>query len=605
MLEDQMNEMFDKRRELGIDKRYECKFQILHKYSPRVITWIIAYGYVNLLSRIIKIVESKSRFIGTTGSVNDDISKDISEVVFGTSLELQSGADVNVSFGKYNISILAYSCFFGNENAVDSLVKGGANINAPMANFGSAHFTSYFGNLHLVKYLIKNGADVNNYDKNGRSPLHYAIVGGNLEIVKCLIKSNANVNFCDIDVKSPLNYASYKGHLEIVNCLLNCGADVNCGASCLSAACSSGQYDVVELLIDKIDINRVDDFCDPPLHSAASSGHVDIVKNLIEHGADVNLLCSCGNPLYCATQNGHLHIIEYLMEHGANVNQGYCGDKNTSLLCCASSRGYLEIVKELVRYGADINVCDKDGRSPLCLAAREGHVGIVKYLINRAVNVNVCDLRGRSPLYYASARVYGGHLEIVKYLINKVLSINICDRYGKSLLYYASAGGHLDVVQFLINSDADADYDISCLFVACHRGHYNIVEYLVDKVKNISSCDGSGRSPLYYASAEGQLDIVKCLIMNHADVNCGASCLSAASNRGHFDIVEYLSDKANVNEIQGYSDPPLHSAASSGHLDIVKYLVAHGADVNLLSFWNRVPFIVPQRRDSYTLLNIL
>ncbi|XP_062578122.1 ankyrin repeat domain-containing protein 50-like [Saccostrea cucullata] len=499
-----------------------------------------------------------------------------------------------------------------------------------MANLGSAlHFTSYFGNLHLVKYLIKNGADVNYFDKYGRSPLHYAIVGGNLEIVKCLIKSNANVNFCDIDVKSPLNYASYQGHLEIVNCLLKCGADVNCGASCVSAACSSGQYDVIELLIDKIDINRVDDFCDPPLHSAASSGHVDIVKKLIEHGADVNLLCSCGNPLYCATQNGHLHIIEYLMEHGANVNQGYCGDKNTSLLCCASSK------------------------------AREGHVGIVKYLINRAVNVNVCDLRRRSPLYYASARGYlhiikcliqnladlqvganslsvacsNGHHDAVEYLIDKA-DVNRVEGISDPPMHSAASSGHLNIVEFLVKHGADVNLLTSVgnpLYCATKNSHLHVIEYLVKHGANINQgyCGDTNTSPLCCASSKGYLKIVKELVRLGADVNLndkdGRSPLFYAVCGGHLEIVKYL-----ISSIQVYSDPPLHSAASSeqcadvnhglcddintsplccasskGYLEIVKALVKRCADVNICNLNGDSPLCYASRYGHLEIVKFL
>lgn len=92
------------------------------------------------------------------------------------------------------------------------------------------------------------------------------------------------------------------------------------------------------------------------------------------------------------------------------------------------------------------------------------------------------------------------------------------------------------------------------------------------------------------AAASGNLEKVKEMVENEkvdpsATDSKGYSSMQHASNRGYFEIVEYLgAKKANTK----YQDPgkatALHHAAYKGHMEIVRYLVeVKGDDVNLKS----------------------
>ena len=95
-----------------------------------------------------------------------------------------------------------------------------------------------------------------------------------------------------------------------------------------------------------------------------------------------------------------------------------------------------------------------------------------------------------------------------------------------------------------------------------------------------------GASPLWLASASGNLPLVKLLVENNANVNSTtktkSSPLRAACYDNHLEIVKYLVSKgADVELANRHGHTPLMIASFKGHLDVVRYLVEEcGADVD-------------------------
>ena len=125
------------------------------------------------------------------------------------------------------------------------------------------------------------------------------------------------------------------------------------------------------------------------------------------------------------------------------------------------------------------------GSSLLHLAALHGWMDVVIDLITKyKCDANYKDSWCRIPLHYASA---GGHLEMVKYLINE----QHCDPMSKDTsntpLHYACQYGHQNIVQYLINEQHcdPMSKDISNntpLRYACINGHVHIVQYLLSNI---------------------------------------------------------------------------------------------------------------------------
>ncbi|MFC1781163.1 ankyrin repeat domain-containing protein [Planctomycetota bacterium] len=116
---------------------------------------------------------------------------------------------------------------------------------------------------------------------------------------------------------------------------------------------------------------------------------------------------------------------------------------------------------------------------------------------------------------------------------------------------------------------------------------------------------------LHEASAIGDLEQVKLLLLKGADVNFRERTmrtpLCRAAMNGHKDIVEFLlANGADVNVRDSWpGDTPLHYAVEQGDREMAELLIAHGADVDVKDYNGRTPFIVALTRIDIDMVKLL
>ncbi|KAJ5654803.1 hypothetical protein N7490_001806 [Penicillium lividum] len=141
--------------------------------------------------------------------------------------------------------------------------------------------------------------------------------------------------------------------------------------------------------------------------------------------------------------------------------------------------------------------------------------------------------------------------------------IHVTTKDGWTPLFAASTNGHLEVVKFLYEHGADADIHVAAK---------------------------DGWTALSVASSNGHLEVVEFLYEHGADADIhvatknGWTPLSAASDSGHLEVVKFLYEHgadADIHTAAKNGWTPLSAASSNGHLEVVRFLYEHGADADI------------------------
>lgn len=260
-------------------------------------------------------------------------------------------------------------------------------------------------------------------------------------------------------------------------------------------------------------------------------------------------------------KTGVAEIIELINEGGINASSKTeinIGDvthyANSTPLMIASSYGHYDIAKALIDNGALVNLRADDGFNALMEAVRTGNIEIAKLLIEHNSDINIKNKDGKNMIMIACEK---GNEEMFNILIENNADINEKSSWGASALIYASEKGNINIMQYLIdngidvNGKADDNGDTPLLWAVTGENPYEASKLLIENGANVNATNDSGVAPATILAASTP-KVVKLLKDNGADLDTK--------------FLDYY--------------PPIAIAAGAGNLEIVKALVENGADVN-------------------------
>jgi ankyrin repeat protein len=331
-------------------------------------------------------------------------------------------------------------------------------------------------------------------------------------------------------------------------------------------------------------------------HSTTTSGRSARVGSLLE-----------------AAANGNIDVISKLLRDEKGLVNACDYDMRSALhLSCAE--GHMKIVECLLQNGANAKVKDRWGTEPLQEAMLHGHQQIVARLRDSGVKLSdesISQLESKLCTLAVS-----GDLERIKSLVKSGVSINAADYDSRSVLHLASSCGHVRVVEYLVDNDADVNakdiWGCTPFNDALRQNHTEVQEILVkagavtqeicrlssddtwDRSSHCSSRRGScGETPsvaerkgltaaILDAAAAGDVDQIAQLLAIGAGVNDSdydrRSSLHLACSEGRVDAVEYLiGASAEVDLTDRWGHTPLHDAVLAGHIDVAQILRRAGA----------------------------
>lgn len=160
---------------------------------------------------------------------------------------------------------------------------------------------------------------------------------------------------------------------------------------------------------------------------------------------------------------------------------------------------------ELLKRGFDPNTVDPSGRAGLFIALQDGSLKTAEVLIAwPKTNVEWRSAKDESPLMIAALK---GHKELVRKLIARDADVN---KPGWAPLHYAATGGHLEIMQLLLDEhafiDAESPNKTTPLMMAAQYGTPQAVKLLLEAGADATMRNELGLSAVDFAQRANRRD---------------------------------------------------------------------------------------------------
>ncbi|WP_194715371.1 ankyrin repeat domain-containing protein [Noviherbaspirillum soli] len=203
---------------------------------------------------------------------------------------LWEGEEVNVR-DHHGLTALDHALDHKQFIIAEILAAAGAVWTRPRNDVTAMLIPAVSANLpNLLRYALDAGADITVTDRDGRMPLHHAVLGMRHAFLPCLANLRTAAH-ADALGNTPLHLAVLAGNEPALKALLVWRAALNArnqdGSTALSCACALPYVNSVMLFMRAgADITLENRFGQHPLHVACLHGQAEIVRMLLAHGAD-------------------------------------------------------------------------------------------------------------------------------------------------------------------------------------------------------------------------------------------------------------------------------------------------------------------------------
>lgn len=214
------------------------------------------------------------------------------------------------------------------------------------------------GNGEIVRLLVKAGANPDT-STGTHTPLWQAMEAGNEAAAVALVHGGARIDGPPVDKHLPFYYAVMQEDYELVSAMIAYGADVHTpgpwGTPLHEAVDNQMMKMVVLLLANSADVNRPNEFSEPPIFLAFEKDSLTIAEHLVRSGADINYRNDIGETVLHVLAKGEEQNEEWkiakAVEWGADVEIE--NDKGETPLKIARNLENVEAENALLEAGAE------------------------------------------------------------------------------------------------------------------------------------------------------------------------------------------------------------------------------------------------------------
>ncbi|CEI63686.1 unnamed protein product [Fusarium venenatum] len=363
----------------------------------------------------------------------------------------------------------------------------------------------------------------------------------------------------------------------------------------LWAAARNDQGIIQDLLAKIPDIRRFE-WPESLIYRSAAMGQDRLLSAMLTSGYDINKVGIYWDvpPAMIAAWRNQLSTLEILLKSEQKLDLSFIDSEGDTLLTVTTRGGnpdLLEVVMNAITGDAGIKVT-KHTRNELVQAA-------LWSCSQRALDLLLksgIGYRGegfQDPVTVTAAD--DGFLECLSAFLSHGFVPDAEDSAGTAL-YNAVSKGYVDIVRLLLNHDPKPKMDItppgkdSILVNAICGGNVEIASLLIEHgatVDYIDENDTFNKTPLSRACAVGNLEMVKLLLKNKADINYtvdfSRSPLFSALYSWNFEVAKYLlaNTKPDVTWKSSGDIGMLHMAYTDS--EILRELLRRGAPIDGMS----------------------
>ncbi|KAI9037660.1 uncharacterized protein KD926_000146 [Aspergillus affinis] len=459
------------------------------------------------------------------------------------------------------------------------------------------HMAAHSGLSEFSEHLLINGADIECRDGYGRTPITYAAMTGHAATVQTLLNYKARYDWVDDDMMNAFHYAAKLNESEVVRLLLAAGADPlaavqekkedesGCyrgrwgnfekGETALSYACRGGHVETMVELQAYIDPSTQGR---EALHMAASSGQAQIVTLLLEDEKvrrGIDDLHHGDTALYLAAKSQSSATVEVLLKNGADIGIRSLDRPKKS----HDSKAYQGEEKDNMGFTPVHGWAGlSEIKRPRLTGAHKKNREVLQLLINAGCDINATDYQGQTALFAWGA--FSNHsckkfaVEFISWLLENGADASIVDINGETLLHQLSDyPGEEDIVRILANAGADINAarrtdGMTPLHVAGKEGSLIDPRVFAELNGDFHTQDSGGNTPLHCILASSSLQKAdQWIFLGHSDIR---------NHAGRTPLAEFV----------WHTTADEHESES-----ILRMLIKHGANLESRDFVGRTALL--------------